>query len=254
MDGEPLIEMKGIVKKFGGLTAVDHVDLELWPGECLALVGENAAGKSTLIKVLSGIYRADEGRILMNGNEVTIRSRRDAKVLGIEAVYQELGLVDTLDTAANVFLGNELTISILGGHFHILHHRKMYREAQKVLQERLGVDVRGMKGPVFNLSGGQRQSIAIARGIYQEAKVMIMDEPVASLGQIEIEKTLSFIHKLKESGVAVIFIAHNLEHVFQVADRILVLRGGKSVGVRKRDETTKTEIIGLIVGGVGEFA
>ncbi len=254
MDGEPLIEMKGIVKKFGGLTAVDHVDLELWPGECLALVGENAAGKSTLIKVLSGIYRADEGRILMNGNEVTIHSRRDAKALGIEAVYQELGLVDTLDTAANVFLGNELTIPILGGHFHILHHRKMYREAQNVLRERLGVDVRGMKGPVFNLSGGQRQSIAIARGIYQEAKVMIMDEPVASLGQIEIEKTLSFIHKLKEAGVAVVFIAHNLEHVFQVADRILVLRGGKSVGVRKCDETTKTEIIGLIVGGVGEFA
>ena len=250
MDGEPLIEMKGIVKKFGGLTAVDHVDLELWPGECLAIVGENAAGKSTLIKVLSGVYRADEGRILMNGKEVTIRSRREAKALGIEAVYQELALVDTLDVAANVFLGNELTIPIPGGPFRILNHRKMYREAQDVLKERLGVDVERIKGPVFDLSGGQRQSIAIARAIYQEAKVLIMDEPTASLGVEEATRTFGFIRKIKEAGVAVIFIGHNLEHVFTIADRILVLRGGKRVGVLQRDETTKTEIVGLIVGGV----
>jgi D-xylose transport system ATP-binding protein len=254
MDGDPVIEMKGIVKNFGGLRAVDHVDLELWPGECLAIVGENAAGKSTLIKVLSGIYRADEGRILMNGKEVTIHSRKDARELGIEAVYQELGLVDTLDVPANVFLGNELTLAFPRRPFRILDHRKMRREAKHILQERLGVSVEGMTGSVFNLSGGQRQSIAIARGIYQKAKVMIMDEPVASLGQLEIERTLSFIQKIKKEGVAVIFIAHNLEHVFTVADRIFVLRGGKCVGVRRRDETTKAEIIRLIVGGVGEFA
>ena len=250
----PLIEMKGIVKNFGGLRALDHVDLKLWPGECLALVGENAAGKSTLIKVLSGIYRADEGRILMNGNEVTIHSRREAKALGIEAVYQELALVDTLDASANVFLGGELTIPVLGRFFHILDNRKMYREAQNVLRERLGVDVRGMKGPVFNLSGGQRQSIAIARGIYQEAKVLIMDEPTSSLGVEEVARTLSLVHKMKAAGVAVTWISHNLEHIFAVADRILVLRGGKLVGVRKRDETTKTEIVGLIVGEVVEVA
>lgn len=252
MEAEPLLEMKGIVKKFGGLVAVDHVDLELWPAECLAIVGENAAGKSTLIKVLTGIYTADEGRILMNGKEVTIHSRHDSKALGIEVVYQELGLVDWLDTAANVFLGDELTIPLLGGHFHILHHRKMYREAQNILKEQLGISMEGMKGPVFNLSGGQRQSIAIARAIYQKAKVMIMDEPVASLGQVEIAKTLSIVQKIKEAGVAVIFIAHNMEHVFNVADRILVLRGGKVAGVRRRDETTKTEIVRLIVAGVGE--
>jgi ABC-type sugar transport system ATPase subunit len=246
--------MKGIVKKFGGLAAVDHVDLELWPSECLALVGENAAGKSTLIKVLSGVYRADEGRILMNGKEVAIQSRHDARALGIEAIYQELALVDTLDVSANVFLGNELTIPFPGGPFRRLDHRRMYREAQNVLKERLGVSVEGMEGPVYNLSGGQRQSIAIARAIYQEAKVMIMDEPVASLGQVEIARTLGFIQKLKEVGVGVIFIAHNLEHVFAVADRIFVLRGGKCVGVRRSNEATKAEIIGLIVGGVGEFA
>ena len=253
MDGQPLIEMKGIVKHFGGLMAVDHVDLELWPGECLAVVGENAAGKSTLIKVLSGVYKADEGHILMNGKELTIRNRLDAKALGIEAVYQELALVDTLDVAANVFLGNELTIP-LPGPLRILRLRKMRQEAQKILEERLGVDVRGMKGPVFNLSGGQRQSIAIARAIYKEAKVLIMDEPVASLGQVNIERTLSFIEKIKESGVAVVLIAHNLEHVFRVADRIFVIRAGKRVSVRRRDETTKDEIIGMIVGGIGEFA
>lgn len=150
----PLIEMKGIVKNFGGLRAVDHVDLELWSDECLALVGENGAGKSTLIKVLSGIYRADEGHILMDGNEVTIQSRQEAKALGIEAVYQELALVDTLDASANVFLGNELTIPILGRFFHILDNRKMYREAQNVLKERLGINLEGRKDPVFNLSGG----------------------------------------------------------------------------------------------------
>jgi len=248
MDGEPLIKMKGIVKNFGGLKALDHVDLELWPAECLALVGENAAGKSTLIKVLTGLYRADGGHILMNDNEVAIHSRHDAKALGIEVVYQELALVDTLDVAANVFLGNELTIPLLGGFLHILRHRKMYREAQNVLKERLGVDVKGMKGPVFNLSGGQRQSIAIARAIYQRAKVLIMDEPTASLGVEESTKTLGLIHKIREAGVAVIFIAHNLEHVWAVADRILVLRGGKRVGVQQLDETTKAEIVGLIVG------
>jgi ABC-type sugar transport system ATPase subunit len=250
----PIIEMKGIVKKFGGLIALDHVDLELWPGECLALVGENAAGKSTLIKVLSGIYRADEGRILMNGNEVTIQSRQEAKALGIEVVYQELALVDTLDIAANVFLGNELTISILGGRFHILNNRKMYREAQNVLKERLGVDLEGRKDPVFNFSGGQRQAIAIARAIYQKAKVLILDEPTASLGVGEAARTFDLVRKATAGGVAVIWIGHNLEHIFAIANRILVLRGGKCVGVRKRGETTKTEIVGLVVGELAAVA
>lgn len=248
MDGKPVIEMKGIVKKFGGLKAVDHVSLKLWAGECLALVGENAAGKSTLIKVLSGIHRTDEGRILMNGKEVKIRSRQDARERGIEAVYQELALVNTLDVPTNLFLGNEITIRIPGIPFRILNHRKMRREAEHLLKKRLGVELGGMKGPVFNLSGGQRQSIAIARAIYQKAKVLIMDEPIASLGATETMKTLDFIQKVKQTGVAVIFIAHNLEHVWAVADRIFVLRGGKCVGVRKRAETTRTEIVGLIVG------
>jgi len=251
-EARPIIEMKGIVKNFGGLRAVDHVDLELWPGECLALVGENGAGKSTLIKVLSGIYRADEGRILMDGNEVTIHSRREAKALGIEAVYQELALVDTLDASANVFLGGELSHPILGRFFHILDNRKMYQETQHVLKERLAIDLEGRKDPVFNFSGGERQSIAIARAIYWNARVLIMDEPTSSLGVGEIARTFGLVHKAKAAGVAVIWISHNLDHVFAVADRIVVLRGGKLVGVRQCDETTKTEIVGLIVGEVVE--
>ena len=253
-EGRPIVEMKGIVKDFGGLRAVDHVDLELYPGECLALVGENGAGKSTLIKVLTGIYRPDGGRIVVDGDEITIHSRREAKALGIEAVYQELALVDTLDASANVFLGNELTIPILGRFFHILDNRRMYREAQNVLKERLGINLEGRKDPVFNLSGGQRQSIAIARAIYQEAKVLIMDEPTSSLGVQEAARTFDLVRKATATGVAVIWISHNLEHIFAVADRILVLRGGKLVGVRKCDETTKTEIVGLIVGEVVEVA
>ena len=250
----PIIEMKGIVKDFGGLRAVDHVDLELYPGECLALVGENGAGKSTLIKVLTGIYRPDGGRIVVDGNEVTINSRREAKALGIEAVYQELALVDTLDAASNVFLGGELTIPVLGRFFHILDNRKMYREAQIVLKERLAIDLEGRKDPVFNLSGGQRQSVAIARAIYWKAKVLVMDEPTASLGVGEIKRTFDLVHRATAEGVAVIWISHNLEQVFTVADRILVLRGGKCVGVRRCDETTMTEIVGLIVTGVAAAA
>ncbi len=246
----PTIEMKGIVKNFGGLRALDHVDLELWPGECLALVGENGAGKSTLIKVLSGIHRADEGRILMDGHEVTIQSRQEAKALGIEAVYQDLALVDTLDSSANLFLGNELTIPILGRFFRILDNRKMYREAQNILKERLGIDLEGRKDPVINLSGGERQSIAIGRAIYQNARVLIMDEPTSSLGVEEAARTFGLVRKMKEAGVAVLWISHNMEHIFAVADRMLVLRGGKRVGERKRDETTKTEIVGLIVGEI----
>ncbi|MCK4965000.1 MAG: sugar ABC transporter ATP-binding protein, partial [Dehalococcoidia bacterium] len=179
---------------------------------------------------------------------------QEAKALGIEAVYQELALVDTLDASANVFLGNELTIPILGRFFHILDNRKMYREAQNVLKERLGINLKGRKDPVFNLSGGERQSIAIARAIYQEAKVMIMDEPTSSLGVEEAARTFSIVHNMKAAGVAVIWISHNLDHVFTVADRIFVLRGSKRVGVRKRNETTKTEIVGLIVGEVVESA
>lgn len=253
-EGRPIVEMKGIVKDFGGLRAVDNVDLELWPGECLALVGENGAGKSTFIKVLTGIYRPDRGRIVVDGKEVTINSRREAKALGIEAVYQELALVDTLDASANVFLGGELTIPVLGRFFHILDNRKMYQETQKVLKERLAIDLLGRKDPVFNFSGGERQSIAIARAIYWNARVLVMDEPTASLGVGEIKRTFDLVHRAKAEGVAVIWISHNLEQVFTVADRILVLRGGKCVGVRQRDETTKTEIVGLIVGEDAEIA
>ncbi len=245
----PILEMKGIVKRFGGLTAVDHVDLQLWSGECLALVGENGAGKSTLIKTLTGIYQPDEGHISVNGCEVKMASRRDAKDLGIEAVYQDLALVDTLDVASNVFLGGELTIPVLGRFLQILDNRKMSREAELVLKERLAIDLQNRRDPVFNFSGGERQSVAIARAIYWKAKVLVLDEPTASLGVEEIKRTIEVTRRAKEEGAGVIWISHNLEQVFAVADRMQVLRGGRCAGVCRRDETTMNKIVDLIVGG-----
>lgn len=247
--GCPLVEMKGITKYFGGLRALDHVDLELWPGECLALVGENGAGKSTLIKVLTGIYRPDEGRIMVEGKEVCIDSRQEAKALGIEAVYQDLALVDTLDAASNVFLGDELTMPLLGRFFRILDNRRMHREAHKLLRERLGIDLGGRRDPVYYLSGGERQAVAIARAIYRKAKVLVLDEPTASLGVEEIRRTIELVQRAKAEGIGVIWISHNLEQVFAVADRVQVLRLGKCVGVRRVGETTMEEIVELMVRG-----
>jgi len=243
----PLLEMRGITKYFGGLCAVGAVDLELRSGEILAIVGDNGAGKSTLIKILTGIHQADQGAILLDGRPVRIASRRDAMDAGIEAVYQNLGLVDSLDAPANVFLGSELKRRVLG--VLLLDNSAMEREAARILREVVGIDLDDLSMPTHNLSGGERQAVAIARGIYNtDLKIMVMDEPTASLGPEETRNTLALIRRLRAQGIAVILISHNLEHVFAVADRVMVMRGGRHVGTVATAATSKRDVLGMIIG------
>lgn len=242
-----IVEMKGITKYFGGLRALDKVDLELYKGEIVAIAGDNGAGKSTLIKVLSGVYQPDEGKIWLDVKQVTFLNRQHAKNLGIEAVYQDLALIETLSAPANVFLGSEIYNKIFG--VPILDNRLMEKDAINLIKDKLGIQLDKPRQQVYSLSGGQKQAIAISRALRKEnTKVLILDEPVAALGPEETEKTLKLITTLKKQGLPVVLISHNLEHIFSVADRIVVLRLGKMVGTRIVKKTTKNEILGLIIG------
>ena len=241
--GSPLIELQGISKTFGHVQALQEVDFSLYPGEVVGLVGDNGAGKSTLIKIIAGVYQPDAGTIRVNGSLVTVRNPRDAMAHGIATVYQNLALVDQRDVAANVFLGQELVRGL------VLDRSRMLEESAQVLQD-LRIDIPSPQTPVGLLSGGQRQAVAIARAVHQGGgtRLVIMDEPVAALGIEESRKVLRLITRLKDQGRAVIVISHNLEHVFSVADRIVVLRRGRLVGIRRREETTADEIVRFIVG------
>jgi ABC-type sugar transport system ATPase subunit len=247
----PLLEMTGITKRFGGVRALDEVDFAIDPGEVVALVGENGAGKSTLIKVITGIHPPDGGAIRYRGEPVEVRSRRDSQQLGIEVLYQELSLVGVMNAYQNVFLGKELTKRYLG-FIELLDNERMRLEAERILLEQLGMDFRGRWEPIFLMSGGQRQAIALARAIYAEASLVILDEPMASLGVEEVERTIAIIQRLRESSVAVIVISHNLEHIFAVADRLVVLRRGRKVGDVPKDRITPEEAIALMVGRLEE--
>ena len=212
MSNTPLIQMRGITKRFGGVTALQDVDLEAYAGEVLAIVGDNGAGKSTLIKVLTGVYQPTEGEIYMDGEKVEFSNHADAAKLGIDAVYQTLALADHLDPPANMFLGNELTKKFLG--ITILDNKKMREETERVLMERLGVRLRSLEASTDSLSGGQRQAVAIARAVYHEGlRVLVMDEPTAALGPQETARTLKLIKTLKAQGLAVILISHSLDEV-----------------------------------------
>ena len=244
---EPLVKMRGITKRFGGVTALQSVDLDAFSGEVLAIVGDNGAGKSTLIKILTGVYQPTEGEMFLDGNAISFSSHADAIEQGIDAVYQTLALADHLDPAANMFLGNELTRNVLG--VTILDNRRMRAETQRVLLERLGVTLKSLDAPTESLSGGQRQAVAIARAVYHEGlRVLVMDEPTAALGPQETARTLKLIQTLKEQGLAVILISHSLDDVFQVSDRIHVQRRGHCVGVVNTADSTTQEVLGLIVG------
>ena len=238
--------MKNIIKDFGGLRALDNVDLSINPGEVLGLVGENAAGKSTLIKILTGVYSKTGGDIIWEGQKVEINNRADSLNLGIDAIYQNLGLVETLNVPENLFLGKELDKKVLG--ISVLDNKKMEQESRRFIKEIIGLDIKNLNDPVINLSGGQRQSVAIGRAIYWDAKMVIMDEPTASLGVEEVFKTFEIIRNLKKNNTAVIFICHNLEHIFEVVDKIMVLRAGKRVGFSDVNEADKQEIVSLMVG------
>jgi ABC-type sugar transport system ATPase subunit len=243
---EPILTMTGIAKHFGGVVAVQGVDLTLGRGEALAIVGDNGAGKSTLIKVLTGVHVPDEGEITLEGRSVTIPSKRASQALGIEAVYQDLGLVDTLDAAGNVFLGHELKRYILGIPF--LENGRMEREAARVLKENVGIELSDITVPTHNLSGGQRQAVAIARAIYNtDLKILVMDEPTAALGPEETRNTLKLMRGLKEQGISLIVISHNLDHVFAVADRVMVMRGGRVAATLDCKSSTKQDVLAHIV-------
>ncbi|MEM8731688.1 MAG: ATP-binding cassette domain-containing protein [Pseudomonadota bacterium] len=243
----PLVQMTGITKRFGGVTALQSVDLTAYAGEVLAIVGDNGAGKSTLIKVLTGVYQPTEGEIFLDGQRIDFASHADAIEYGIDAVYQTLALADHLDPAANMFLGNELTNSFLG--LQLLDNRKMRAETERVLMERLGVRLKSLDAPTESLSGGQRQAVAIARAVYHEGlRVLVMDEPTAALGPQETARTLKLIQTLKAQGLAVILISHSLDDVFEVSDRIHVQRRGQCVGVVQTAQSNTQEVLGLIVG------
>ena len=244
---EPLVKMRGVTKRFGGVTALQGVDLDAYAGEVLAIVGDNGAGKSTLIKVLTGVYQPTEGEVFLDGAAVTFSSHADAIKLGIDAVYQTLALADHLDPAANMFLGNELTRKVLG--VTLLDNKRMRLETERVLMERLGVTLKSLDAPTESLSGGQRQAVAIARAVYHEGlRVLVMDEPTAALGPQETARTLKLIQTLKEQGLAVILISHSLDDVFEVSDRIHVQRRGQCVGVVETANSNSQEVLGLIVG------
>lgn len=243
----PLISMRRITKRFGGVVALDDVDLDAYAGEVLAIVGDNGAGKSTLIKILTGVLQPTAGTMAMAGASLVMNSHSDAIRNGIDAVYQTLALADHLTPAANMFLGAELTKRILG--IDILDNKRMKAVAERVLKDRLGVTLRNMDVQTDSLSGGQRQAIAIARAVYHSnLKALVMDEPTAALGPRETARTLKLIETLRGQGLAVIVISHSLDDVFAISDRIQVMRRGRRVGVVKTQETTTKEVLGMIVG------
>jgi ABC-type sugar transport system ATPase subunit len=240
---QPILEAKGVSKAFGHVQALDNVDFELFPAEVVALIGDNGAGKSTLVKILSGIYRKDSGQISVDGNPVEIRGPKDAERLaGISTVYQDLALVDVRDVGSNIFLNMEPTR--LGV---FINFRKLYAEAKRVIGV-LRIDMPSVRVNVGELSGGQRQGVAISRALARGRRIFIMDEPTAALGVEQQHKVNELIANLKAEGKTVLVISHNLEHVFTVADRLVILRRGKRVGTRIKTQTTKEEIVGLITG------
>jgi D-xylose transport system ATP-binding protein len=239
----PLVEMRDISIAFGGIKAVDHASVDLFPGEVVGLLGHNGAGKSTLIKILSGAYKRDGGKIFINGEEVTINNPRDAKKYGIETIYQTLAVADNVDAAANLYLGRELRTA-----WGTLDDVAMEAEARQVMG-RLNPNFQRFKEPVSKLSGGQRQSVAIARAILFNARILIMDEPTAALGPQETDQVGDLIKQLKKEGIGIFLISHDIHDVFDLADRVAVMKNGQMVGHAKTSDVTKDEVLGMIILG-----
>jgi D-xylose transport system ATP-binding protein len=239
----PLVELRNIVKTFGGVHAVENVSLELCDGEVLGLLGHNGAGKSTLVKILSGVFPADSGEIRISGQPVSIRSTRDAKAQGIETIYQTLALSENLDSVANLFLGREMA-----DRFGFMNEEAMEDQARRTL-ERLRLRLPSLSKLVASLSGGQRQAVAIARAIHFNAKVLIMDEPTAALGPEETQKVGALISSLSSQGIGIILISHDIHDIFDLASRLAVMKNGKLIGVVKTSDVTKDEVLAMIIAG-----
>ncbi len=239
----PLVEMKNISISFGGIHAVENASVDLQPGEVVGLLGHNGAGKSTLIKILSGAYKRDAGDIYINGELAEIRNPRDAKEYGIETIYQTLAVADNVDAAANLFLGRELLTK-----WGTLDDAAMEANAREVMG-RLNPNFRRFKDPVKALSGGQRQSVAIARAILFNARILIMDEPTAALGPQETAQVAELIKQLKREGIGIFLISHDIHDVFDLADRVTVMKNGQVVGSARTEDVTKDEVLGMIILG-----
>jgi D-xylose transport system ATP-binding protein len=239
-----ILSMKGIRKSFGPVQALDSVDLEVRRGEVLALVGDNGAGKSTLVKSISGIYSIDDGQLFWEGQPVTIGGPNSATELGIATVYQDLALCDNLDVVANLFLGQE---NVVGGPARVLDETQMEQRSHELL-EQLSVTIPSVRSEVGTLSGGQRQQVAVARSLLGEPKVVMLDEPTAALGVPQTKQVLELIKRLRERNLGVIVISHNLANVFEVADRIYVLRLGREAGLFETAKTSEEQIVGAITG------
>ena len=239
----PLVQVKDLSIAFGGIKAVDGASVDLYPGEVVAILGHNGAGKSTLIKILSGAYKRDSGQIFVNGEEADISNPRDAKKYGIETIYQTLAVADNVDAAANLYLGREILTS-----FGTLDDAAMESEARRVMG-RLNPNFQRFKEPVSKLSGGQRQSVAIARAILFDARILIMDEPTAALGPQETEQVGELIHQLKKDGIGIFLISHDIHDVFDLADRVAVMKNGQMVGTARSEDVTKDEVLGMIILG-----
>jgi len=244
---QPILDIRDVYKRFGGVEALKGVSLALYPGEVVALAGDNGAGKSTLTKMISGVYPADDGEILLDGARVRFPTPEAAREAGIETIYQDLALADNLSIGANIFLGREPMRRAFGV-LPVLDRAKMAAAARDTMA-RLDFHVDRLDAPVGRFSGGQRQAVAIGRAIYWNARVILMDEPTAALGVPEQRKVLSLIESLKAQGRGVIFISHNLQDIFAVADRVVVLRRGSLAGERPIAQTTHDEVVKLMIGG-----
>lgn len=239
----PLVEMIDIEKHFGGVRAVNGVSLDLFPGEVVGVLGHNGAGKSCLMRILSGAMIPNEGRIKVGGEDKTIHTPHDARDCGIETIYQSLALADHLDAPANLFLGRELKTR-----FGNLDEKRMMEEAAKVLH-RLNPNFKNLSDPVSSLSGGQRQVIAIARAIYFNVKILIMDEPTAALGPSETAMVGELIRHLSSEGIGILLVSHDMHDVFELCDRIMVMNKGHMVGAHPIDEVSKDDVLSLIIKG-----
>jgi len=239
----PLLELRGITKSFGSVQALSEVDFEVRTGEVMALVGDNGAGKSTLIKCVAGTHAADDGKVLFEGREVHIHGPKDAAKLGIEVVYQDLALCDNLDVVQNMYLGRE------ANRLEILSEPVMEQHTAETLTSLRVTTINSVRQTVATLSGGQRQSVAVARAVMWNSKLVILDEPTAALGVAQTEQVLELVRRLGQQGLGVVIISHNLHDVFETADRITVLRLGRNVGLFERDKTTQQEIVEAITAG-----
>jgi D-xylose transport system ATP-binding protein len=240
----PLLEVKNASKAFGAVQALYRVDFEVRPGEVMALVGDNGAGKSTLIKGVAGIYPLDEGEVLVDGKQTAIHGPRDAARLGIEVVYQDLALADNLDVVGNMFLGRERTLGAV-----VLDESSMERTAGETLESLSVTTLRSVRQTVAGLSGGQRQSVAVAKAVMWNSRVVILDEPTAALGVAQTRQVLNLVRRLAERDLGVAIVTHNLHDVFEVADRITVLRLGQRVALFEREKTNQQEVVHAITAG-----